>query len=177
METFSVLLDICLVNSPFIGEFAAQRPATRSIDVFFDLCLNKRLSKQWWGWWFETSSRPLWCHCNGVVMLCLEKNAAISLVVSIEFLINLNNWIVYVRSTWRKTRSKLRCLIVTWISNIVFNLLIRNYNYSKSIYIYMYIYVIHSCRKTNGGGRPIFTPGILNRTIWQLIWRIAKIWK
>ena len=26
--------------------------------------LNKRLSKQSWGWWFETLSRPLLRHCN-----------------------------------------------------------------------------------------------------------------
>ena len=43
-------------------EFPAQTPATRSFDVFFDLRLNKRLSKQWWGWWFETPSHPLWRH-------------------------------------------------------------------------------------------------------------------
>ena len=29
-------------------------------DLFFDLRLNKRLSKQSWGWWFETLSCPLW---------------------------------------------------------------------------------------------------------------------
>ena len=29
------------------GEFPTQRPLTRSFDVFFDLRLNKRLSKQW----------------------------------------------------------------------------------------------------------------------------------
>ena len=46
------------------GEFPAQRPVTRSFDVFFDLRLNKRLSKQSWGWWFETKSRPLWRQCN-----------------------------------------------------------------------------------------------------------------
>ena len=34
------------------GEFPTQRPVTRSFDVFFDLCPNKRLSKQPWGWWF-----------------------------------------------------------------------------------------------------------------------------
>ena len=34
----------------FTGEFPAQRPVTPSFDVFFDLCLNKRLSKQSWGW-------------------------------------------------------------------------------------------------------------------------------
>ena len=46
------------------GEFPAQRPVTRSFDVFFDLCLNKQLSKQWWGWWFETPSRPSRRHRN-----------------------------------------------------------------------------------------------------------------
>ena len=59
-----------LRNWPFVreftghGEFPAQRPVTQSFDVFFDLCLTKRLSKQWRGWWFETPSRPLWRHCN-----------------------------------------------------------------------------------------------------------------
>ena len=47
------------------GEFPTQRPVTRSFDVFFDLRLNKRLSKQPWGWWFETPSWSLWCQCNG----------------------------------------------------------------------------------------------------------------
>ena len=65
METFSALLAICAGNSPVTGEFHAQRPGTRSFDVFFDLRLNTRLNKQSWGWWFETLSRPLWRHCNG----------------------------------------------------------------------------------------------------------------
>ena len=60
----SALLAICAGNSPVTGEFTAQRPVTRSFDVFFDLHLHKRLSKQSWGWWFETPSRPLWRHCN-----------------------------------------------------------------------------------------------------------------
>ena len=54
METFSALLAICVGNSPVPGEFPTQRPATQSFDVFLDLRLNKRLSKQSWGWWFET---------------------------------------------------------------------------------------------------------------------------
>ena len=29
------------------GEFPTQRPVTRSFDIFFDLRLNKRSSKQW----------------------------------------------------------------------------------------------------------------------------------
>ena len=64
METFSALLAICAGNSPVPGEFPAQKPVTRSFDVFFDLRLNKRLSKQWWGWRFETLSSPLWRHSN-----------------------------------------------------------------------------------------------------------------
>ena len=64
METFSALLALCAGNSPVTGEFPAQRPVTWSFDVFFDLRLNKWFSKQSWGWWFETSSHSLWCHCN-----------------------------------------------------------------------------------------------------------------
>ena len=56
METFSALLALLLVT----GEFPAQRPVTRSFDVFFDL----RLNKQSRGCWFETPSCPLWHHCN-----------------------------------------------------------------------------------------------------------------
>ena len=51
-------------NSPVSGEFPAQRPVTRSFEVFFDLRLNKWLNKQSQGWWFETLSRPLWRHRN-----------------------------------------------------------------------------------------------------------------
>ena len=51
-------------NSPVLGEFPTQRPVTRSFDVFFDLHLNKWLSKELWGWWFETPSCPLWRHCS-----------------------------------------------------------------------------------------------------------------
>ena len=46
------------------GEFPTQRPVTRSFDVIFDLRLNKRLSKQPGGWWFETLSWSLWRQCN-----------------------------------------------------------------------------------------------------------------
>ena len=71
METFSALLAICARNSPVPGEFPAQGPVTRSFDVFCDLHLNKRLSKQSWGWWFETLLCPLWRHCNVYMILFL----------------------------------------------------------------------------------------------------------
>ena len=64
METFSALLAICAENSPVPGEFPTQRPVTRSFDVNCDLRPDKRLSKQSWGWWFETLSHSLWRHRN-----------------------------------------------------------------------------------------------------------------
>ena len=41
MDTFSALLAFCAGNSPVTGEYASQRPVTKSLDVFFDLRLNK----------------------------------------------------------------------------------------------------------------------------------------
>ena len=49
------------------GGFHSQRPVTQSFDVFFVLCLTKRLSEQSRRRWFETPSRSLWRHCNTYV--------------------------------------------------------------------------------------------------------------
>ena len=76
METFSTLLALCAGNSPVSGEFPSQRPVTRSFDAFFLLCLNKRLSKQSWGWWSETPSCSLWRHCN--VFFCCNTGEPLS---------------------------------------------------------------------------------------------------
>ena len=65
MITFSTLLTLCAGNSPVTGAFPSQRPVTRSFDAFFHLRLNKSLSKQSWGWWFETPSCSSWRHCIG----------------------------------------------------------------------------------------------------------------
>ena len=64
---------LCVGNSPVTGEFPSRRPVTHSFDVFFDLHLYKRLSKQSRGWWFETPSLSLWCHCNGIFSLQFAK--------------------------------------------------------------------------------------------------------
>ena len=63
--------NIFRVTGHLCGEFTdhrwiplTQRPVTQSFDIFFDLRLNKRLSKQSSGWWFETPSCSLWSHCN-----------------------------------------------------------------------------------------------------------------
>ena len=70
------------VTSPLCGEFTGpsefptQRPVTRSFNVFFDLRLNKPLSKQPWGWWFETLSRSLWRHRNDLPDILILQTGA-----------------------------------------------------------------------------------------------------
>ena len=88
METFSALLAICAGNSPVTGEFPAQRPVTRSFDVFFDLRLNKQLSTQSWGWWFETLS----CHYDVTVMITRNPKYALKWLL---FLPHRPEWYLY----------------------------------------------------------------------------------
>ena len=74
MEIFFALLTIYAENSPV----TAQRPVTRSFDVFFDLRPNKRLNKRSWGWWFEMPLPPLWRHCNDISSsYCVDGLASI----------------------------------------------------------------------------------------------------
>ena len=46
MEIFSKLMSLCEGKPPVTGGFPEQWPVTRSSDVFYDLHMNKRLSKQ-----------------------------------------------------------------------------------------------------------------------------------
>ena len=85
------------------GEFPTQRPVTRSFDVFFDLRLNKQLSKQPWGWWFETPSWSLWRQRN-------ERSRVLW-----YFLCYLNKATCF---TWHHT---LRCLWNVLCCRILFN--------------------------------------------------------
>ena len=62
----SALLAICAGNSPVPGEFPAQRPVTRSFDVFSDLRLNGRLSKQSWAYDLKRHH----VHHDVTVMIC-----------------------------------------------------------------------------------------------------------
>ena len=78
MDKISALLAPCVGNSPVTGELPAQRPVTRNFDVFFALRLNKWLSKQSWGWWFETPSRSLWRHCNALHVYPADTDGFIS---------------------------------------------------------------------------------------------------
>ena len=100
MEAFSALLAICAGNSPGTGEFPTQRPVTRSFDVFVDLRLNKRLSKPWWGWWFETLSRPLWRHRN-VIRYLLRSDAVCNVIHGLawNFALGASLWL-HRRKSW-----------------------------------------------------------------------------
>ena len=62
METFSALLVICAGNSPVTGEFPAQRPVTRSFDVFFDMRLKKG--------WINNGDCVIW-DATAPIMACL----------------------------------------------------------------------------------------------------------
>ena len=64
MVIFFLLLALGAGNLPVKGEFPTQRPVTRSFAVFIDPRPNKPLSKQTWGWWFETLLRSLCRHCD-----------------------------------------------------------------------------------------------------------------
>ena len=52
MQTFHALPAICAGNSQGTIEFPAKGQWRGVLRVFFDLRLNKRLSKQSWGLWF-----------------------------------------------------------------------------------------------------------------------------
>ena len=64
-----IILPLSMMTSSIGSIFCFTGPfcefTSHSFDVSFDLRLNKGLSKQSWGWWFETSSVSLWHHCNG----------------------------------------------------------------------------------------------------------------
>ena len=106
METFSALLALCEGKFLVTGEFPSQRPVTQSFDVFFGLCLNKWLSKQWWGWWFETPSHSLWRHYNDVT----EGQVVMSLT-------NFTVWF------WFQFPLFLTCTI--WLGNIPWDVILH----------------------------------------------------
>ena len=57
---YSTLLALCEGNPLVTGGFPSQRPVTRSFNVFFDMRLNKGLSKQARHRWYKTPSCSLW---------------------------------------------------------------------------------------------------------------------
>ena len=93
-------------NSPVTGEFPSHRPVTRSFDVFFDLRLNKRLSKQSWRRWFEMPSHSLWRHCNVVpnsdpVIRAAVGSFGVQCVTVVQFWIGETDQIGGFRALWK----------------------------------------------------------------------------
>ena len=122
METFSLLLALCEGNPLVTGVFLSQRPVTRSFDVFFDLRLNKWLSKQSRHRWLETPARSLWRHCNGQL---------ISRVLS--------------SSSHQQTHTgcvKYACFSVLYLPNVIFLLLCG----PKYIHVHIYMSKTEVCR-------------------------------
>ena len=78
METFPALLAICAGNSPVTGEFPAQRPVTRSFDVFFDPCLNN----SWVNNCEAGDLRRRRTHYNVIVMLLTHWGRVMQICVS-----------------------------------------------------------------------------------------------
>ena len=85
METFFALLALCAGNSQVTGKFPSQRPVTRSFDIFFNLCLNKRLSNQSRRRWLDTialNMTPMWSHTHflwySVLFRCVLGNTIFS---------------------------------------------------------------------------------------------------
>ena len=72
--------NIFRVTGPLCGEFIGHRWI--SLTKASDLRLNKRFSKQSWGWWFEMSLCPLWRHCN---VLYVETGSCLLLISRICF--------------------------------------------------------------------------------------------
>ena len=94
-------------NSPVTGEFPSHRPVTRSLAVFFDLRLNKWLSKQSRRRWFETPSLWLWRHCNVVpnsdpVIRAAMVSFGIQRVTLVQFWIGETGQIGGFRALWKE---------------------------------------------------------------------------
>ena len=125
METLSALLALCEGNSPVAGEFPSQRPVTRSFAVFFDLCLNKRLSKERWGWWFETLSCPLWRDCNARQHRGRCHRITLAIGKTCNAYRNLQGNVHY-KSNWKKICSFHRNGIAMWIFKKCISLVYSN---------------------------------------------------
>ena len=99
-----------------IGEFPAQRPITRSFDVYFDLRPNKQLSKQPWCWWFETPSRSLWLHRN---VFCFDRSNPWQ--TSLNFWVQSEVWIPIPNSSVEESKQKYMLIYATFYAIIYFS--------------------------------------------------------
>ena len=85
METFSALRALCVgihrspVHSPHKGQWCGAL-------IFSLICaLNKRLSKQSWGLWFGTPSRPFRRHCSALATYICSNASMCTLICTMCF--------------------------------------------------------------------------------------------
>ena len=108
------------------------RPVTRRFGVLFDICLNKRLSKQSSRWWFEAPSRALWRHCNDHPTSCIhianslaipsfpkptlnQKSSDPTSPRTFSCSINVNNW--FLVTWWRHQMEAFSALLALYAGN------------------------------------------------------------
>ena len=85
---------------PFVWGIHWLQVNSAKFHVFFDLRLNKRLSKHWRRWWCETLSCLLWCHCNDIKRssyLSRKSHCVDKTVVRSSY---LHNGISYTGKVW-----------------------------------------------------------------------------
>ena len=126
--------NIFRVTGPLWGEFTGHR----SVGVFFDLRLNKRLIEQSRRRWFETPSHSLWRHCNDPQCITVKSHGH-------HCVWNLKIWNLKSRAT------RLYCLF-----NSFFGLC---YNNLKTPHYWPFVSVIHRSSVDS----PLKGPVIRNR--------------
>ena len=101
--------NIFRVTVPLSGESNDHRcipltkgPVIRSFDVFFNLCLKKRLSKQSRRRWFETLSRSLWHHYNVAVNNICRNDMHHTLPFSLWCSLVCISSIFHVMTSWQQ---------------------------------------------------------------------------
>ena len=94
METFSALLAICAGNSP-VPVNSRHKGQWRGALMFTLICPNKWLSKQSWGWWFETLSCSLWCHRNEYSSSPLNTSNVVPIILRLFSFIHFVMWNIY----------------------------------------------------------------------------------
>ena len=150
METFSALLAICAGNSPVIGEFPAQRPVTRSFDVFLSApepTVEQTMEKLvTWDATALIRTSLLWLWdiivCNGRLWSCHSE-----IMARLKVIPSIISWAI--KSTYRHSSSTVahrpRCIFVSWESFILVSATPGTYIFS--------IFSIH-CVRNSGANYP-----------------------
>ena len=115
------------VTGPLCGEFTGHRWITLTkasdaeFDVFFDMRLNKQLSKQSGRRWFETPLRSLWHRCS--VYIIYTAAFAITLRPYVQYkkklyVLQLPPWVLYL-SLYVPSNGCASYLLLFWVTHIV----------------------------------------------------------